>query len=276
MPTSPWLPADIPAPAGKQPASHALPSHNTGGCYTPGKCRKGSSPAPGQRLWEPAPHPSPGSRAPALPLPAAQPAPGAGLGPWHGRSGGENLCLGCRGCEAAGCSLGHLPRASSRGDGGVGAALAPPLSAARGCVSTEYGAAGGETRAAHPVVNSCLHNSRPRCEGCECVAGWAIPCLPPAPVPSHGTQGSPPGAAMPAWHGWAELPRVPQPDPWQGAAGETQLVVGTGRYQRDSWVSGCPWGISRVPSPWGELDSVVGTQFGSNRASQGSSSRARL
>lgn len=42
MPTSPWLPTDI--PAGKQPARHQLPSRSTAGCYTPGNVARAAPP----------------------------------------------------------------------------------------------------------------------------------------------------------------------------------------------------------------------------------------
>lgn len=75
-------------------------------------------------------------------------------------------------------------------------------------------------RATNPVVNSCLHNSRLRCKGCECVAGCAIPLFTPMlwsrpaghGFPSGGCDGSPAWvgraaqrpSSEPHWGDWAE------------------------------------------------------------------------
>lgn len=164
--------------------------------------------------------------------------------------------------------LSHGPGATlPLGDIGVKAALAPQLFAAWGCVSTEDRVSGGETRATNPVVNSCLHNSRLCCDGCECVVGWAIPCFPPCSSPVPWDPVAWPGLR----HSLAQQPSRETPGSRQGAAGETQLMAGMGRCQRNvrSWVA---LGVSHgAPCPGASWTvRYEHGQLGSNRASQGS------
>lgn len=107
-------------------------------------------------------------------------------------------------------------------------------------------------RATNPVVNSCLHNSRLRCRGCECVAGCAIPCLPPCSGPVPQDTGSPVGAVMAARRGWAELPSVPAVSP-TGAAGQSPGQFAAGRSQVNGWPGEVPVGRSGLGLPLGHL-----------------------
>lgn len=107
-------------------------------------------------------------------------------------------------------------------------------------------------RATNPVVNSCLHNSRLRCKGCECVAGCAIPCLPPCSGLVPQDTGSPAGAAMAAHCGWAELPSVPAVRP-TGATGQSPGQFAAGRTQVNGWPGEVPVGRSGLRLPLGHL-----------------------